>query len=81
MHYSGFYKHLLVCDSHFGPEFLHEIQAHYDNLEPEMFIENFQMPMYSSVSKEEKVTWLKQWNESRVLREANKFPKHGFLNT
>lgn len=36
--------------------------------------------MYSSMSKEEKVAWLRQWNESGVLREANKFPKHCFLD-
>jgi len=36
--------------------------------------------MYSFVSKEEKVAWLRQWNEFGVLREANKFPKHGFLD-
>jgi hypothetical protein len=55
---------------------LQKIQAHYDNnLEPKMLIEKLHMFMYSSVSKEHKVFSLKQWNESKVLREAKKFPK------
>jgi hypothetical protein len=29
---------------------------------------------------EQKIAWLKQWNESGVLKEANKFPKHSFLD-
>jgi hypothetical protein len=34
----------------------------------------------SSVNKEQKVAWLRQWNEFGVLREAKKFPKQGFLD-
>jgi len=34
---------------------------------------------YSSISKEHKVDWLKQWNEFGVLREAKKIPKAGLL--
>jgi hypothetical protein len=33
------------------------------------------MFVYSSMSKEQKVPWLRQWNESKVLKEAKKFPK------
>ncbi len=81
MHYSSVCKHLPICDPNFGPKILHEIQAHFDNnLELGMFTKKIKMFMYSSMSKEEKVVWLKQWNESRVLKEANKFPKHCFLD-
>jgi hypothetical protein len=39
-HYSPFCKHLLVCDPTLGPNFLKEIQVHYDmNLKPQMFME------------------------------------------
>ncbi len=30
-YYLTFYKHLPICDRTFRPNFLHEIQAHYDN--------------------------------------------------
>jgi hypothetical protein len=37
-HYLTFYKHLLVCDPTLGPNFLKEIQVHYDmNSKPQMF--------------------------------------------
>jgi hypothetical protein len=58
---------------------LHEIQAHYDNLELEMFTEKLQMFMYFVLSKEHKVSWLKQWKESRILKEAKKLPKIGIF--
>jgi hypothetical protein len=45
-----------------------------------MFIEKLQMLVYSFVSKEEKVVWLKQWNEYGVRRGPKKFPKQGFSN-
>jgi hypothetical protein len=45
-----------------------------------MLIEKLHMLVYYSVSKEHKVSWLKQWNEFRVMKEAKKFPKHGFSN-
>jgi hypothetical protein len=32
------------------------------------------------VSREQKFFWLKQWNQSSVLREAQKFPKVGMLD-
>jgi hypothetical protein len=32
------------------------------------------------MSKEQKVVWLRQWNEFRVLKGAKKFPKQGFSN-
>ncbi len=63
-HYLAFYKHLLVCDLGFGIEHLQEIQAHYDNNpEPKMLTEKIQMLMYSIMSKEQKNSWLKKWNE------------------
>ncbi len=74
-HYLAFCKHLHVCDMGFGIKFVQEIQAHYDNNPKlEMLIEKIQMLMYSTISKEYKVSWLKQWNESKVLKESKKFP-------
>jgi hypothetical protein len=74
--YSIFYKHFPICDLGLWTELLQEIQAHYDNnLEPKMLIEKLQMLVYSFVSKEHKVSWLQQWNEYKVFREAKKFPK------
>jgi len=32
------------------------------------------------VTNEQKVSLLKIWNQSNVLKEAKKFPKQGFLN-
>jgi hypothetical protein len=37
-------KHLPFCDLAFGPEFLKQIQVHYDmNLEPKMLTEKLHM--------------------------------------
>ncbi len=75
-HYSTFCKHSPICDPGLGLEFLEEIQAHYDNNSKlKMFTKKLQMFVYSSMSKEQKVPWLRQWNESKVLKEAKKFPK------
>ncbi len=58
-HYSAFYKQL-VCDQALSPDFLKEIQVHYDmNLEPEMLIEKLQMLAYSYVIPQHKFFWLK----------------------
>jgi hypothetical protein len=43
-----------------------------------MFTEKLQMLVYSYVNKETKNSWLRQWNEFGVLKEAKKFPKQGF---
>ncbi len=54
-YYSTFYKHLHVCD-------------HYDmKFEPKMFTKELHMLMYARVSLEQKLAWLKQWNEPNVL--------------
>ncbi len=80
-HYFVFCKHLLVCDPTFGMDFLKEIQVHYDmNFKLEMLIEKLQMLAYARVFLEQKLTWLKQWNESSVIRKAKKFPTFGFMN-
>ncbi len=43
-HMIVFHKRLPICDLSLGPEFLQEVQIHYDmNLEPEMLIEKLQM--------------------------------------
>jgi hypothetical protein len=63
-HYLTFYKHLLDCDIAFGLEFLWEIQTHYDNNPKlEMLTKKLQMFTYFSMSKEQKVIWLRQQNE------------------
>jgi hypothetical protein len=72
-------KHLPIYDLALGPEFLKQIQVHYDmNSEPKMFIEKLQMLASTQVSNEQKVSWLKLWNQFGVLKEAMKFPKQGF---
>lgn len=38
------------------------------------------MLVTSCVSSEQKVKWLKQWNQPLVTKEATKFPKQGFSN-
>ncbi len=38
------------------------------------------MLVYVFFIKEQKVAWLRQWNEFGVLRKAKKFPKQGFSN-
>jgi hypothetical protein len=46
-----------------------------------MFTEKLQLLVYSFVNKEKNGYWLRQWNEYGVLKEAKKFPKHGFSYT
>jgi len=59
-HYSTFCKHFPVFDPTFGPKFLQEIQARYDNNPvPEMLIEKLQMLIYFFVNKEQIIAWLK----------------------
>jgi hypothetical protein len=63
-HYSTFYKHFFVCDPGLGTKKFQEIQADYDNNpKPKMFIQKLQMLVYSTMNKEQNVSWLKQWNE------------------
>jgi hypothetical protein len=50
------------------------------NLELEMFTKKLQMLTFAHVMNEQKVSWLKFLIQSNVLREASKFPKHGFLD-
>jgi len=45
-----------------------------------MLIEKLHMLTSAHVTNEQKVLWLKLWNQSSVLREARKFSKHGFSN-
>ncbi len=49
-------------------------------LDPKMFTENLHMLAYAHVTNEQKVLWLKLWNQSNVLKEVKKFPQHGFSN-
>ncbi len=80
-HYFAFCKHLLICDPTLGLDFFKEIQVHYDmNLEPKMFMKKLQMLTYSCVTPQQKLSWLKTWNESNVLKEAKKFLEQGFLD-
>jgi hypothetical protein len=50
------------------------------NLEPEMLTKKLQMLTFAHVMNEQKVFRLKLLNQSSVLKEAAKFPKHGFLD-
>jgi hypothetical protein len=43
-----------------------------------MLTKKLEMLAFALVTNEQKVSWLKLWNQSNVLREATKFPKHGF---
>jgi hypothetical protein len=45
------------------------------NPKPEMFTEKLQMLVLAYVSTYQIFFWLKQWNQSGVLKEAQKFPK------
>jgi hypothetical protein len=45
-----------------------------------MLTEKLRMLTFTHVTNEQKVLWLKLSNHSSVLKEARKFPKHGFLN-
>jgi hypothetical protein len=59
-HMIAFYKRLLVCDPTFSPEFLKQIQIHYNmNLDPEMMTEKLQLLMSLQVNNEQKVYWFK----------------------
>jgi hypothetical protein len=81
-HYLAFCKHLPVCDPSLGVDLLKEIHVHYDmNSERKILIEKLQMLTYSFVSTKQKLSWLKMWNESVILREANKIPKPKFSNS
>ncbi len=48
------------------------------NLDPKMFIEKPHMLTFAHVTNEQKVLWLKLWNQFSVLKEARKFQKHEF---
>jgi hypothetical protein len=55
---------------------LKEIQVDYDmKSKPKMFMKKLQVLAYCFVTPQQKLSWLKWWNESNVLREAKKFPK------
>jgi hypothetical protein len=43
-----------------------------------MLTKKLEMLAFALVTNEQKVFWLKLWNQSNVLRETTKFPKHGF---
>jgi hypothetical protein len=45
-----------------------------------MLIEKLYMLTSTHVANEQKVLWLKLWNQSNVLKETRKFSKHGFSN-
>jgi hypothetical protein len=46
----------------------------------EMMTTKLQLLVSFQVSSEQKVFWLKQWNQSPVLREVQKFPNVGVSN-
>ncbi len=50
------------------------------NSEPKMFTKKLHMLTSTHVTNEQKVSWLKLWNQSGVLKEGVKFPKHRFLD-
>ncbi len=50
------------------------------NSHPKMFTEKLYMLISTHVANEQKVLWLKLWNQSNVLKETRKFSKHGFSN-
>jgi hypothetical protein len=77
---STFAKHLLEFDPTFGSKFLKYIQDHYHMNFKKLFTKKLRMLTSTHVTNEQKVLWLKLWNQSSVLREAIKFPKHGFSN-
>jgi hypothetical protein len=51
------------------------------NLELEMLIEKLQMFAYSCIPTEQKLSWLRMWNDYVVIKEAKKFPKLDFSNS
>jgi hypothetical protein len=50
------------------------------NLNLKLLTKKLHMLIFAHVTNEYKVLWLKLWNQSIVLKEARKFPKHGFSN-
>ncbi len=46
-----------------------------------MFMEKLQMLIYCFMNHEQKLAWLKQWNEFGLSKEAKKVPKQGFLES
>ncbi len=50
------------------------------NSHPKMFIKKLYMLTSTHVANEQKVLWLKLWNQFNVLKETRKFSKHGFSN-
>ncbi len=75
-HMTMFHKRLPVCDLALGPKILQQVWVHYNmNPNPKMMIEKLQLLVSLQVNNEQKVSWLKQWNQSSVLKEAQKFPK------
>ncbi len=50
------------------------------NLKLETLTKKLHMLASTQIINEQKVSWLKFWNQSSVLKEATKFPKHGFSN-
>jgi hypothetical protein len=38
------------------------------------------MLVSAQVSNEQKLSWLKLWNQSEMLKEEENFPKQGFLD-
>jgi len=78
----NFHQTYAHYDLALNPEFMTRIQIHHDmNFNPEMFINKLQMLASTAVSNKHKFSWFIQWNESNVLKEANKIPKQGFSNT
>jgi len=71
-----FHKRLLICDPALGIKFLQQLQVYYNmNPDAEMMTEKLQLLMSSQVSNKQKVSLLKQWNQSPILKEVKKFPK------
>ncbi len=67
----AFHKRLHVCDPALAPKFFQQIHVHYNmNPNPKMMIEKLQLLVSSQMSNEQKVSWLKQWNQSPVFREV-----------
>jgi hypothetical protein len=59
-HMTTFHKRLPICDLSLGVEFLQQVQVHYNmNFDPEMMIEKLQLLVFSQVSNDQKVFWLK----------------------
>jgi hypothetical protein len=50
------------------------------NLNLKMIIEKLQLLVFSQVSNEHKVYWLKKRNQSPVMKEAQNFPKVKLLD-